>query len=147
MPKFLILPPIDSLRIEFAERLRVDMPGLDVVLVEEEADIAREIKDADAAYGWVSPDVLPKASKLRWLQNPDAGPFFGYYYPELVAHPVTICNPRGIYSDHIAHHILMFMLALSRGLPDWMNAQRDRKWDKTARQRPYLDIASSTVCD
>lgn len=145
MPKFLILPPIDSLRREFAGRLRDDFPQLDVVLVEEEADIDREIRDADAAYGWVSPDVLPMASKLLWLQNPDAGPFFGYYYPELVAHPVTICNPRGIYSDHIAHHILMFMLALARGLPDWMNAQRDRKWDKGARQSPYLDIADSTV--
>ena len=145
LPKFLILPPIDSLRREFAERLRVDMPELDVVLVEEDADIAQEIGDADAAYGWIPPDVLPKATSLRWLQNPDAGPFFGYYYPELVAHPVTICNPRGIYSDHIAHHILMFMLALSRGLPDWMNAQRDRKWDKSARQSPYVEIANSTV--
>lgn len=140
-----MLPPIDSLRRSFAERLRIDVPGIDVVIVEEESEIATEIEDADAAYGWVPPEVLPKASKLRWLQNPDAGPFFGYYYPELISHPVTICNPRGIYSDHIAHHILMFMLALARGLPDWMNAQRDRKWDKSARLRPYVDIANSTV--
>ena len=63
--------------------------------------------------------------KLRWLQNPDAGPFFGYYYDELIEHPCVISNPRGIYFDHISHHIMMFVLALSRGLPWYVDAQKD----------------------
>ena len=53
----------------------------------------------------------------------------------MIAHPVIVCNPRGIYSDHVAHHILMFMLALSRGLPYWIDAQRAHRWGLSARKR------------
>lgn len=140
-----MLPPIDSLRESFAQHLNAEVAELRVVVVHDEAELEREVTDADAAYGWIPPAVLPRANRLRWLQNPDAGPFFGYYYRELAEHPVTICNPRGIYSDHIAHHVLMFMFALSRGLPFWMTAQRDRKWNKNARKEPYIDLSQATV--
>ena len=140
-----MLPPIDETRRQWAERLRADVPELQVAIAESAADLPSQIAEADAAFGWVPPDTLPTATKLRWLQNPDAGPFIGYYYDALVEHPVVVCNPRGVYSDHIAHHILMFILALSRGLPDWISAQRQRQWDRGARQSPYVDIASSTV--
>lgn len=143
--KFVMLPPIDANRRSWAERLRSDVPELDIVIAENDADAAAALREADAAYGWVPPDVLADANNLRWLQNPDAGPFVGYYYPELAKHPVTVCNPRGIYSDHIAHHILMFMLALSRGLPYWMQAQSEGQWNPKARRRGYVDIAASTV--
>jgi phosphoglycerate dehydrogenase-like enzyme len=63
----------------------------------------------------------------------------------LIAHPVVVCNPRGIYFDHISHHILMFVLALSRGLPDYLEAQRARRWDQDARQHPYIYLGEATA--
>ena len=142
---FAMLPPVDDDMRAWAERLKDDVPGFDVVVAEDDAMSRDLIARADAAYGWVSPEALPAAKNLRWLQNPFAGPFAGYYYQELIDHRVVVTNPRGIYSDHIAHHILMFMLALSRGLPYWMEAQRDRRWDQTARRHGYVNIAASTV--
>ena len=111
------MPPLDELKREFAVRLSNDLPEYQVVTPETEEEARREIGDADAAYGWVPPAVLPLAGKLHWLQNPDAGPVSGYFYPALTDHPVVICNPRGIYSDHISQHIMMFVLALAQGLP------------------------------
>jgi phosphoglycerate dehydrogenase-like enzyme len=111
-----MMPPLDEMKRDWAIRMTETLPEYRVVLPETDEDAKREIIDADAAYGWVPPDTLKVARKLRWLQNPDAGPFIGYYYEELVEHPVTICNPRGIYFDHISHHIMMFLLALARGL-------------------------------
>ena len=145
MPTFLMLPPVDEEVSTWAERLRVDCPGFEVRLVEDEAELPQALSSADAGYGWVPPDLLGFARNLKWLQNPMAGPPPSYYYQELVEHPVVVTNPRGIYSDHIAHHILMYMLALSRGLPYYLDAQRKSQWDKDARRRGYLDIASSTV--
>ncbi len=145
MPKYVMLPPIDDLQREWARRLAEAVPELEVVVAEDEAAAARELVDADGAYGWVPPDLLPGAERLRLLQNPFAGPFAGYYYDELTEHPVTICNPRGIYSDHIAHHVLMFILALSRGLPYWSAAQAQGRWDKQARKRGYVNLPDSTV--
>ena len=142
---FAMLPPVDDDMRRWADRLAADVPGLDVVVAEDAAAAEAAIARADAAYGWVSPSLLQKARKLRWLQNPFAGPFPGYYYQGLIDHPVTITNPRGIYSDHIAHHILMFLLALSRGLPYWMQAQARGSWDRSVRKHGYVNVAGSTV--
>ena len=145
MPKFVFMPPQDELKQWFATRLADTMPEYEVVSPATDADAQAELSDADGAFGWIPPEALPAAKRLRWLQNPDAGPFYGYYYPELLAHPVTICNPRGIYSDHISHHIMMFVLALSRGLPWYVDAQRNTRWDKDARKSKYINLASATA--
>ena len=145
MPKYVMLPPIDDDMRAWAQQMRDEIPGLDVVVIEDEADGPQELADADGAYGWVAPDVLPNTERLRLLQNPFAGPPVGWYYPELAEHSVTVSNPRGIYSDHIAHHIMMYMLALSRGLPYYSAAQAEGRWDKSARKRGYVDLTTSTV--
>ena len=144
-PLFAMLPPVNDDMRSWAGRLARDAPGFDVTVLEDDAAVREVLADVDAAYGWVSPTMLPLAQSLRWLQNPFAGPFPGYYYRELVDHLVVVTNPRGIYSDHIAHHILMLMLALSRGLPYYMDAQRAGRWDPRARKHGYVNIAGSTV--
>jgi phosphoglycerate dehydrogenase-like enzyme len=145
MPKLVMMPPLDDLKRSFTERLPRDLPEYRVVAPETEDEARREIVDADAAYGWVSPELLPLAGKLHWLQNPDAGPRPGYFYPAMTDHPVVVCNPRGIYSDHISQHIMMFLLALARGLPYYVEAQRRRRWQPDARPRPALDLANATA--
>ena len=142
---FAMLSPIEDDVRSWVERLKEDAPGFEVVVAEKEAAVRDLVARADAAYGWVPPEALPAAKNLRWLQSPFAGPFPGYYYQELIDHPVVVTNPRGIYSDHIAHHVLMFMLALSRGLPYWVDAQRSRRWAPGARKHGYVNIVGSTV--
>ena len=143
--KFLFMPPQDELKRWFAMRLADSMPEYNVVSPKDDDEAALEIVDADAAFGWVSPELLPTAKKLRWLQNPDAGPFYGYYYDALIEHPCVISNPRGIYFDHISHHIMMFVLALSRGLPWYVDAQRNGEWIKDARKSEYISLGDATA--
>jgi phosphoglycerate dehydrogenase-like enzyme len=145
MLTLLMMPPLSDQRRAWAVRLQETLPQYQVVVAEDEAAVRRAIVDADAVFGWVPPPLLPLATKLRWLQSPDAGPKAGFYYPELIAHPVTICNPRGVYNDHIAQHILMFMLALARGLPYYLAAQRACRWDPDARKSPYIDLTGATA--
>jgi len=145
MPKLIVMPPLDDLHRAFAVRLANDLPELVVVAPETLGEAADELADVDAAFGWIPPDLLPLASRLRWLQNPDAGPRAGYFYAALIEHPVVVCNPRGIYNDHISQHIMMFLLALARGLPYYVEAQRQRRWQPSARPRPALDLAQATV--
>jgi phosphoglycerate dehydrogenase-like enzyme len=143
MPKLVMMPPLDELKRAFAVRLPKDLPKYEVVLAETEAEARREIGDADAAYGWIPPDLLPLAGKLQWLQNPDAGPVAGYFYPAMNDHPLVIANPRGIYSDHISQHIMMFVLALAQGLPYWVAAQQKHEWSPSARPVPALDLTTA----
>ena len=116
MPTTLVmLPPQSAKTRAWAARLTEAVPALSIVVAETEPDAARAIVDADAAYGTISDTVLAKATKLRWLQAPQAAPPAGYYTPALVAHPVAVTNFREIYNDLIGAHIMAFVLAFARG--------------------------------
>jgi phosphoglycerate dehydrogenase-like enzyme len=145
MPKLVIMPPQDDTSRGYAERLRSALPEYQVAAPESEAEARHEIVDADAAYGWVPPELLPLAQRLRWLQSPHVAPPAGYYYPALTEHPLIVCNPRGVFNDHIGQHIMMFVLALARGLPFYMAAQAQQSWNPRARASPYVDLANATA--
>ena len=114
--KFVMLPPQSSTTRDWAKRLADMVPETRVVVAEDADTAAREIVDAEAAFGWLGGDLLSKATRLRWLQAPQAAPPAGYYYPELIAHSVEVTNFREIFNDHIGAHILAFVLAFARGL-------------------------------
>lgn len=104
----------------------------------------REIATADAAYGTLPSEILRHAPRLRWLQAPQAAPPAGYYYPELVAHPVTVTNLRGIFADRIPAHIMAYVLTFARGLHIYVGRQRDRMWDRD-HPAPVVHLPASTA--
>jgi phosphoglycerate dehydrogenase-like enzyme len=132
--KFVMLPPQNELYRSWAARLAAEVPDARIVLAEDEAAAAREIVDADAAFGWLPAELLAKARKLRWLQAPQAAPAAGYYYPALIEHPVKVTNFREIFNDHISAHIMAFVLAFARGLHVFIPQQLRHEWKKTAQE-------------
>lgn len=145
MLKLVLLPPIAEGRLAWVDALQAALPQYQIVAAETPEAARREIVDADAVYGWVSPELLPLAQKLRWQQSSIIGPPVGFYYKELIEHPLVVTNPRGIFNDHIGQHIMMFVLTLARGLPYYMEAQRERRWDPDARKTPYIDLSTATA--
>jgi phosphoglycerate dehydrogenase-like enzyme len=145
MPKLVMMPPQSELRLRWANQIVQELPQYQIALPETDEEAIDAIADADAAFGVVPRAALAAATKLRWIQSPQAGPPKGYYYPELIDHPVQVSNLRGIYNDHIAQHILMYMLALGRGLPWYFDAQRERRWDVDARKSRYVDLIGATA--
>ena len=129
--KFVMLPPQTDTTRGWARRLAEAVPEVRVVVAEDADTAAREIVDAEAAFGWLGKELLSKATNLRWLQAPQAAPAAGYYYPELVSHPVSVTNFREIYNDHIGAHILAFVLAFARGLHVFIPQQLRREWKKS----------------
>ena len=41
------------------------MPGYEVVLPKDDAEAAREIVDADGAFGWILPELLPSGEEVE----------------------------------------------------------------------------------
>ena len=145
VPKIVLMPPQTDRSRKYHRTLSDRLPDYDIVLAETDEDALREIVDADAAYGGVPPEALAVAKQLRWIQSAQAGPSAGYYYPELIAHQAVVTNPRGVFNDHIAQHILMYVLALARGLPAYIDAQRAGQWDTDARTTPYLELSEAVA--
>ena len=125
------MPPQSDTTRDWAKRLAEIVPEARVIVAEDADTAAREIVDAEAAFGWLGSDLLLKVTKLRWLQAPQAAPPAGYYYPELIAHSVVVTNFREIFNDHIGAHILAFVLAFARGLDICIRQQFRREWKKS----------------
>ena len=131
---FLMLPPQSDLTREWARRLGEAAPELDIIAPETMEGAEQAIAGADGAFGRIPPALLARADKLRWLQAPQAAPPAGFYYPELIAHPVVITNMREIYNDHIGAHVMAFVLAFARGLQVYLPQQQRRLWRPVPRE-------------
>lgn len=143
--KFVMLPPQSAVTRDWARHLAAEVPEVRVVVAEDAETAAREIVDAEAAFGHLSRDLLARATRLRWLQAPQAAPAAGYYYPELIAHPLTVTNFREIFNDHISAHILAFVLAFARGLHVYIPQQLRREWKKPGDNLDVVHLPEATA--
>lgn len=142
---FLFLPPATEPARRWAAHLAASTPELRVVVAESVEQARQELPAAVAAFGTLPPELLPLAGRLRWLQAPAAAPPAGYYYPELISHPVVVTNFRGIYNDHIAAHILAFILAFARGLHRYIPQQLRRDWRPAPPGTGVVHLPESTA--
>jgi phosphoglycerate dehydrogenase-like enzyme len=143
--KLLMAPPQTPTTRAWAARIAAALPELTVVVAETPDDAVRAAPDADAAFGTIPPELLRIAKRLRWLQAPQAAPPAGYYYPELVAHPVAVTNFREIYNDHIAAHIMAFVLAFARDLHRYLPLQRERRWHPAPPDTGVVHLPEATA--
>ena len=140
-----MMPPHTPVTRNWAARISGDEIGVQVLQPEAAADAIRDIADADAAFGTVPPNVLAAARRLRWLQAPQAAPPAGFYYPELVAHPVVVTNFREIYNDHIGAHIMAFVLAFARGFHYYLPQQMRREYLKRSLDTGVVHLPEATA--
>jgi phosphoglycerate dehydrogenase-like enzyme len=143
--KFLMLPPQTTITRAWASRLAAAVPDLSIVVGEDRQQADAAIVDADAAFGTLPPELLRKAKRLRWLQAPNAAPPAGYYYPELIEHPVIVTNFREIFNDHIGAHIMAFVLAFARGLHRYYPQQLRREWRPAPQHTGIVHLPAATA--
>jgi len=146
MPLTLVmLPPQTPTTRDWAARVATAVPELSVTVAEDSDHAARVIGDADAVFGTLPPGLLSQARRLRWLQAPQAAPPAGFYYPDLIAHPLVATNFREIYNDHIGAHVMAFVLAFARGLHDYLPQQLRREWRKTPLDEGVVHLPEATM--
>ena len=151
LTNFAFLPPLDDIKKELLNRLKNDFPEIEFLVFEDESEVLENIHIIQAGYGWISPEAILNARELKWLANPDSGSFVnesgkdGWFYKELVEHPVVVTNPRGIYFDYIGNHVMAYLLSLSKRFPDFLEAQRKRSWNKNANRHKAIHLDEATV--
>lgn len=129
----------------WAAAVRLAVPHMEVLAPESVDEARQHMRDADAAFGTLPADVLQHAPKLRWLQAPAIAPPAGYYSPELVAHPVQVTNFRGIFNEHIAAHIMAFVLAFARGLHYYIPQQLRHEYAPRPLDTGVVHLPGSTA--
>lgn len=141
----ILLPPLDETTEAWARAVAQAAPGLRVRIAPDRAAALQLLPQAEAAFGTLDAELLAAAGRLQWLQAPMAAPPAGFFFPELVAHPVQVTNFRGIYNDHVATHAVAMLLALARGLPTYMRQQTRGEWIRHLADEDILHLPQSTV--
>lgn len=105
--------------------------GVQCVMARDRETQMVEVEDADCGFGYLAPEVLARANKLRWLQSVGAG-VDSQLYPEFIRAPVTLTSEKGLVGPHLSEHAFALLLALTRGIA---TAIRTKRWDSRIRIR------------
>ncbi len=122
--KLVIYPAVDAARFE---KIELTSRPMSVVNLNDASAVAVEIVDADAFFGKLSPELVAVAQRLRWVQSPTAS-LEHYLFPELVSHPCTLTNMRGLFGSVIADHVFGYMLCFARNLHLYLRQQMAATW-------------------
>ena len=123
--KLVIYPAVEPERLE---KILAVAPDATVANMETPEAAVSEMADADAFFGKLTPEMLAAAEQLRWVQSPTAS-LAHYVFPELVDHPCTLTNMRGLYYDVIADHVFSYILCFARNLHLYIRQQMRTHWE------------------
>jgi phosphoglycerate dehydrogenase-like enzyme len=134
--KLLCYPAIEPARLD---RIISAATPMRVANTAEEAQALVEIVDADAFFGKLTPPLLAAARQLRWVQTPTAS-LEHYMFPELVEHPCTLTNMRGLFSDNIADQVMGYVLCFARNLHRYVLQQARGVWAPVGGEVERVDF-------
>jgi D-2-hydroxyacid dehydrogenase (NADP+) len=92
-------------------------------------ELDRQIADADVLVisGLWRNDLLPKASKLRFIQSIGAGTD-QFARDELAVRKIRLASASGVNRRAVSEHVMALLLALSRRLPEARDNQAKKVW-------------------
>jgi phosphoglycerate dehydrogenase-like enzyme len=115
-----------------------DVPGI-VISRCAPNEVIDHVAEVDVLYGHPSVEVLENAPNLKWIQSQSAGVEFVARVPEIVESDIILTNTRGAHGPSIGEHTLALLLAMTRHIPESLEQQRRKHWErgrlyKTARE-------------
>lgn len=120
-------------------------PGVEIVLVENEAQAATEIADAQVLMGMCNAELLENAPTLQWVQVYSSG--VEHCIPALRDGNQLLTNGQKIGSPALAEHAIALMMALVRGIDAYHANQLEGVWvrDVGMERDEFMELEGRTV--
>ena len=135
--KFVVHPPVEADRLAV---LKAGAPAAEWVNAADLATAMGAMPGADAFLGRLTPGLLERADRLRWVQAFTAS-LEHYIFPELVAHPCTLTNTRGLFGDVIADQVMGYILCFARNLHTYVRRQAEHRYEPVGGEGGRVDFA------
>ncbi len=136
--KIVIHPAVEPERLAALQAVAPELEWLNA----SDADAALEaIEGADGFLGKITPKILAKADRLRWVQSFTAS-LEHYIFPELVDHPCTLTNMRGLFGDVIADQVMGYILCFARNLHIYIRQQVQHRYEPIGGEEGRVNNAS-----
>jgi len=125
----------------YARLITQPKPPFAVAVCATPTEAELHIANAEILYAWNFPrELLPRAPKLRWVQNMGAG-VEGFMVPELPRR-VRVTRVAGIFGPWMAEYVLGWCLWITQRTELFRAQQRERRW----RQADPLRLRGATLC-
>jgi phosphoglycerate dehydrogenase-like enzyme len=132
----------------FAERLRREFAGVEVVHLRDYDRAEEELHDTEVLIGWsLRGEQFLAAKKLKWIHS-TAAAVHALISPELAASDVVVTNARSVHGPVVAEHAIALMFAMAKRLPSAMHHQIAKEWAQTEiwHEQPHpRELAGSTL--
>ena len=130
---------------EQLDDLRQRYPGVTFASSASEAELIREIADADAMVGWPTSAHIVAGRKLRWIHAGSAGIDWISQVPELIRSDIVLTNGRGSYGNAIADHCFAMILAFTRQVREFTVDQQAKVWSGRNHAPNMLELSDATL--
>jgi phosphoglycerate dehydrogenase-like enzyme len=136
--KFVVHPAIEPERLAV---LQAEAPSSEWVNAADDATATAAMPGADAFLGKITPECLARADRLRWVQAFTAS-LEHYLFPALIAHPCTVTNMRGLFSDVIADQVMGYVLCFARNLHAYIRRQIAHRYEPLGGEAARVSFAT-----
>ena len=110
---------------ELIADLKAAVPEVELVVAK---DSLEQIRDVDAAFGFIDAAHIRAGKKLRWLQQGSAGVEGVVTIPELVERDIVLTNMQRTFAPEIADQAIAYLLAFTRGLTHFIRKPPEGAW-------------------
>ncbi|MBI3684507.1 MAG: D-2-hydroxyacid dehydrogenase [Acidobacteria bacterium] len=106
----------------------------------------KEVADADAAFGTITPAMVRAGKKLKWFQSYSAGveTYLHLSTPELRDSDIVITNAKIIQGPNIADHAFALLLALTRDLYKIIPSRPKQEWSRE-QHNGVIELSGKTA--
>jgi phosphoglycerate dehydrogenase-like enzyme len=136
--KLVIHPAVEPRRLA---ALQAAAPGAEWVNAERPDEALAAMPGADAFLGKITPALLARADRLRWVQAFTAS-LEHYIFPELVAHQCQLTNTRGLFGDVIADQVMGYVLCFARNLHHYVRRQIEHRYEPLGGEAARVSFAA-----
>jgi len=129
---------VSSRRADLVEELKKASPLAQIVPVTPQT-VMREISDADAFIGRITPEQVRAGKKLKWVGSMSAGVEWVLHLSggtDLRDSDIILTNNQIVQGPEIADHAMGMLLTLSRDIDRFLEDKRHGRW----QPRPYTGI-------
>ena len=121
-----------------------DVPGISIARCAP-SEVIDQVGDVDVLYGHPSAQVLEHAPKLKWIQSQSAGVEFVARVPRIVESAIILTNTRGAHGPSIGEHTIALLLAMTRHIPESLEQQRRKHWERGRLYRTAREVNGLTM--
>lgn len=134
----------NTLSADELARIQALAPDMRLLVTTDRQAIEDALATIEIAVKQFPQALMPQAPKLRWFQQWGAGADWLLDHPEVAASELIVTTGSGVHAIPISEHILAYLFAFARALPQAIRGQTQRVWQQPEWSRIF-ELAGKTM--